>query len=218
MTVQGMLSGISAALPGAVSVNFTLTTDPWDIFEAYTFAQVLEAAKADGYQIRYERLRPGPPPQFAFRRGPGSIWSPRFSYAVLEHGTTEALELHVGVRIEGQSGVAHEADVSVLKAGEADIARTERFAPRAKGCVFGFECKYYLTRLDLSILREYLGLTTDLRSHHVQHWIISNVSHPELPRMLKHHNRLWADDVIPGSAGERNLRQQIEPSLHRYRR
>lgn len=213
-----MLADIQAALPAAVSVNFTATTDPWDIFEAYTFAKVIEAARADGYHVRYERLRPGPPLQFVFRRGPGSIWSTRFSYAVLEHGSAEPLEVHVGVGIEGQSGVAHEADVSVLREGEADAARRERFAPRARGCIFGFECKYYLTRLDLSILREYLGLTTDLRSHHVRHWIVSNVSHPGLPMMLKHHNRLWADDVVPGSAGERNLLQQMEPALHRYRR
>ena len=126
--------------------------------------------------------------------------------------------MHVGIGIEGQSGVAHEADVSVLLEDEAESARVNRFAPRARGCVFGFECKYYGTRLDLSILREYLGLTTDLRSKKVKHWIVSNVSHPELPMMLKHHNRLWADGVVPGSAGERNLEQQIEPLLHRYRR
>jgi hypothetical protein len=218
MTVANMLAAVRGALPGALSVNFTAATDPWDIFEAYTFAKVLEAARSDGYQIDYRGVRAGPPPQFVFRRGPGSIWSPRFSYAVLSYGAAEPLEVHVGIGIEGQSGVAHEADVSVLREGEAEIARRERFAPRARGCVFGFECKYYATRLDLSILREYLGLTTDLRSHHVQHWIVSNVSHPELPMMLKHHNRLWADAVVPGSPGERNLEQQIEPALHRYRR
>lgn len=218
MTITQMLAAVRAAIPAAVGVNFTAATDPWDLFEAYTFAQVIHSARADGYLVRYERLLAGPPRQFVFRRGPGLIWSPRFSYAVLEHGAAEPLEVHVGVGIEGQSGVAHEADVSVLRSGEADIARRERFAPRARGCVFGFECKYYLTRLDLSILREYIGLTTDLRSNHVQHWIVSNVSHPELPTMLKHHHRQWADNVLPGSPGERNLRQQIEPALHRYRR
>ena len=217
MTVAQLLAAVHGALPAAVATNLNATTDPWDLFEAYTFAQVLEAAKADGYAVAFKRLRAGPPPQFAFRKGPGSIWSPNFSYAELVHGGTR-LEAHVGVRIEGQSGVAHEADVSVLLMDEANLARLERFAPRVRGCVFVFECKYYTSGLGLDILREYLGLTTDLRSTSVKHWLVSNVTHAELPKMLKHHKRDWADAVIPGSPGERDLRQQLEPALRRYRR
>jgi hypothetical protein len=217
-TVGDMLADVRAALPAAVAVNFTVATAPWDLFEAYVFSQVVVAARSDGYVITYVRLQPGPPPQFVFRRGFGSIWSTRFSFVKAMYAPASGLEVHVGVRVEGQSGVAHEADVSVLLGTEAAVARRERFAPRARGCILAFECKYYFSGLDLSILREYLGLTTDLRSHHVHQWLVSNVSHPELPTLMKHHNRFWADDVLPGSRGEHNLRQQIEPALNRFRR
>lgn len=218
MSVTALLAAVQAALPSAVATNLNASTDSWDLYEAYTFAQVLEAARADGYAVTFRSLRPGPPPQFVFRKGPGSIWSTQFSYAELAHGTGVRLEVHVGVRIEGQSGVAHEADVSVLLHEETDIARRERFAPRARACVFVFECKYYAGALGLGILREYLGLTTDLRSSNVRHWLVSNVTHSELPKMLKHHKRHWSDGVFPGSVGERDLRQQLEPALRRHRR
>lgn len=219
MTVSQMLDAVEAALPAAVSLNFTTSTDPWDLYEAYTFGQVVEAAAADGYAVTCRGLRTSvDPPQFVFRKGPGSIWSARFSYVGLTHGTTAHLEGHVGVRIEGQSGVAHEADVSVLLHDEADLARRERFAPRARACIFGFECKYYASRLGLGILREYIGLTTDLRSANVRHWLISNVTNADLPTMMKHHKRDWSDDVVPGSKGEQDLQQQLEPALRRFRR
>lgn len=219
MSAAQLLAAVQAALPAAAALNFTTTTDPWDLYEAYTFGQVVKAASADGYVVTCKGLRTGvSPPQFVFRKGPGSIWSARFSYVELVHGTTAHLEAHVGVRIEGQSGVAHEADVSVLLHAEAQLARRERFAPRARACIFGFECKYYTSRLGLGILREFIGLTTDLRSANVRHWLISNVSNADLPTMLKHHNRDWSDDVLPGSKGELDLRQQLEPALRRFRR
>jgi hypothetical protein len=218
-TASDLLDAVRRALPAALGVNLTTQSETWDLYEAYAFARVLEAARADGYTVSYERLRGAAPNQtFVFRRGPGSIWSTAFSFAVLRYDPAPVLEVHVGVRVEGQSGVAHEADVSAILQSEANRARADKFAPRARACVFVIECKYYLATLKLSLLREFLGLTTDLRSHNTQHWLMANVSHAELPAMMKHHKRLWADNAVPQSDGERNFGQQLEPTLHRYRR
>jgi hypothetical protein len=216
--VQPLLAAVSNALPGAVAINFTVSNDPWDIFEAYTFAVVVDAARSDGYAAHLEALHVSNPPLFVFRKGPGSIWSTKFSFVRLSYGTDTELETHLGTRIEGQSGVAHEADVSVIQRAEGVHARNERYAPRAQSCVLAFECKYYDTSIGLDILREFLGLTTDLRSKHVRQWLVTNVSHPDLPAFLKHHNRDWADNVLPSSAGEKNLQQQVESAFHRFRR
>jgi len=217
--VDDLLTSVRDALPSAVALNFTSATDPWDIFEAYTFALIVKAARADGYTVSYHGLKTvGGSAQFVFRRSPGSIWSPHFSYVHLSHGLSVPLELHVGVRIQGQSGVAHEADVAAIDAGEASQARANRFAPRSRGLLFLFECKYYATDLGLGILRGYLGLALDLRSHSAEHWLVSNVSHPELPSLLKHHNKLWADEVLPASEGEADLLRQVQSRLRRHRR
>lgn len=75
MTTAQLLAAVEQALPAALTVNFTTATDPWNLFEAYTFSLVVKAARADGYSVSYAEVRPGPPPQFIFRRGPGRIWS-----------------------------------------------------------------------------------------------------------------------------------------------
>lgn len=216
-SVAAMLTAVSQAMPSAVGVNLSAVVDPWDLYEAYTFARVLVSARADGYAVSFVQLSQNST-VFVFRKGPGVIWSPVFSYARIVHRNQTRLQVHVGVRIEGQSGVAHEADVSVLKEEEAQSAIRERFHPRPRSCVMTMECKYYLSRLSLGILREYLGLTTDLRSTASHHWLVSNVSHPELPTLMKHHRRDWTDGVYPASQGERHFGQEVETALRKYRR
>ena len=67
MSVAALLAAVQAALPSAVASNINSSTDAWDLYEAYTFAQVVEAARADGYAVTLRSIRRGPPPQFVFR-------------------------------------------------------------------------------------------------------------------------------------------------------
>lgn len=219
-----LVAQIAAALPGAVSPNLTAVDPLWDLYEAYIFSCVLRAAAADGYTIVLLHGCDLPLPtdpsgqmRFVFRRGPGVIYSPDFSYAVATLGSV-SVEAHVGVRVDGQSGVAHECDVSVLDRSEASLARSGGFHPRARGVVLACECKYYTIELPLGLLREFLGLTTDLRSQSMRSRLVSNVTHPAVPLLMKHHHRDWTDEMTPGTRAQERFEGIVEELLHRHRR
>ena len=216
MSTASLVAAVNSAIPAAYKSPLVGAIDPWDAFEAYAMTVGLLAAKDDGYTVRLVGLQ-APGSQFVLRKGPGQIWSPHFSYLEIVNGATEA-EMHVGIGVEGQSNVVHEADVCAVDKQEAVNARRDRFAPRAKGLIFLFECKYYAGQLGLGLIREFIGLTTDLRSHQVYHWLVSNVTHAQLATLLKHHNRDWADDVMPTSKGSQRLQSAVEQVLHRHRR
>jgi hypothetical protein len=216
---------VNNSLGAAIQTNLTLKTKPWDLYEAFVMSCVLNSAKTDGYTITFQCIdNTVSPPQFVIRRGPGAIYSPHFSYARIGHGACDPLEVHVGIGVEGQSRVVHEADVCLLVETEAANARSQQFSPRTKSLIGLIECKYYSSNLQLGLLREFIGLTTDLRSVGTRHWLVSNVTHPELPTLLKHHNRDWVDKVLPrkvgqvGQDGRGRFESAIEALLHRYRR
>lgn len=219
-----LVDRIKAALPGSVTANLTVTSATWDLYEAYIFSCVLRAAAADGYVVKLLHgsgvalPQSGNKRRFVFRRGPGVIYSTGFSYAEISHSPSTRLEVHLGVRVDGQSGVAHECDVSVIEADEADLARTRGFHPRARSVVFACECKYYTVELPLGLLREFLGLTTDLRSQAMKSRLASNVSHSAMPALMKHHHREWTDELTPKSRAEQRFEGVVEEQLHRHRR
>jgi len=219
-----LVDEIAAALPGAVSPNLTVSTALWDLYEAYIFSCILRAASAEGYSINLQHGDGQALPvgadgtaRFVFRRGPGVIYSNGFSYATAVHSSV-SVEVHVGVRVDGQSGVAHECDVSVIDTAEATIARSGGFHPRARGVVLACECKYYTVEVPLNLLREFLGLTTDLRSQSMRSRLVSNVSHPAIPSLMKHHHRDWSDDLTPGTRAQERFEGVVEELLHRHRR
>lgn len=219
-----LVAQIAASLSGTVSPNLTVTDPLWDLYEAYVFSCVLRAAIADGYTVVLRHgndqplpAGPGGTTRFVIRRGPGVIYSTEFSYAVATNGSV-SVEAHIGVRVDGQSGVAHECDVSVLDQSEAELARGGGFHPRARGVVLACECKYYTGGLPLSLLREFLGLTTDLRSQSMRSRLISNVTHPAAPSLMKHHHRDWTDEMTPGTRAQTRFEGIVEDLLHRYRR
>jgi hypothetical protein len=99
-----------------------------------------------------------------FRTSPGHLYSTRrdYTHAVIEFGRAPALEVHVGVKVQGSSGVEHECDVLVLNAAEAVLSRRLRTSPRAGKCLIAIECKYYTAHLPLGQARGFAGLSADL--------------------------------------------------------
>src|SRR6185295_3159892 len=117
-------------------------------------------AQAQGAIVRYETVTGAPAAQLLFRTGPGQIYSrvQPYTHGVLLFRNRPALELHIGVRVEGQSGVLHECDVLVLPRAEAQSCRALRVAPRSSKAQIAIEAKFYATPLGVDLGRSFMGL------------------------------------------------------------
>lgn len=87
-----------------------------DIYEAYIFFLVIDAARTEGATISYKDWRGNTAQSLVFRTSPGVIYSRAHDYthALIEFNGAPSLEAHVGIKLVGKSLVSHEADVAVL--------------------------------------------------------------------------------------------------------
>lgn len=80
-----------------------------------------------------------------FRTSPGMLYSVTqpYTHAVISFRDCPPLEAHVGVRVQGKSGILHECDVLILSVAKADLSRCNEVAPRGTRSLIAIECKYY---------------------------------------------------------------------------
>ncbi|SRR5712691_2458782 len=120
--VDDLLRELRTHLGAAVS--YTTASAANDIYEGFLFSLVVATARKSGAVIRYEDVRGNKARNLTFRTSPGQLYSTRqdYTYAVIEFGRAPALEVHVGVKVQGTSGVEHECDVLVLDAAKRFFA------------------------------------------------------------------------------------------------
>lgn len=166
--VDDLLNQLRTHLGGA-AISYTTASQANDIYEGFLFSLVVATARRSGAVISYENVHGTQVNSLIFRTSPGRLYSTRraYTHAVVEFGTAPALEVHVGVKVVGNSGVEHECDVVVVEAQEAALCRRENTSPRAAKCWLAIECKYYSAHLPLGQARGFAGLSADLgnRSH-----------------------------------------------------
>jgi hypothetical protein len=198
---QNLLSEIQSALGGAVTPNLTAQDAASDLFEAYLFGLVIQAAREEGAQVDYQDVHGNRPPQFVFRTSPGQIYSTAhpYTHAILRFPAHASLEAHVGVRVIGKSGVLHECDVLVLDHAEAATCRADRIPPRTASVVLAVECKYYASDLPLHLGRAFMGLSSELKKDDCI--FVSNTTSRSVERLLTNTKRLWEREVFPASPG-----------------
>ena len=194
-----LLTEIGQALGAATTPALTSASAANDVYEAYLFSLVLEAAKAEGAAIRLECIDGGVPTSFIFRSSPGYLNSRahNYGYAVLAFANCPVLEAHVGVRVSGHSGVLHECDISVLFQREADVcrSRSQHIAPRSSQVVVAIEAKFYAADLGLHLGRGFLGLVRDTSAHNT--FFVINRSARSVERLLAHKRQQWEHHVLP---------------------
>ena len=142
-----------------------------DLYEAYIFGLVIQAARALRYAVAFHTAA-GAATNFHLRRSPGRISSsnasgPMFTHAELSIGTHPPLELHTGVFVVGRSKVPHEADVLLLPKGVADRCRAANVDPPSAAARLVVEAKYYTSPVNLGTARGFLGLSKDLSAKKV---------------------------------------------------
>jgi hypothetical protein len=207
-----LLSEISLQLGHAIAPSLTSISAASDLFEAYLFSLVLRAAQREGAAVSYENVDGDTSPStFVFRTSPGNIASRThpYTHAIISFPEKPDLEVHVGVKVSGSSGVLHECDVAVISRGEARDCRKRSVpgfwvTPRSSELVLAIECKFYAPSSSLlGQARSFIGLVSDL-SAKTDRYFVFNISSKSAERLLekKRTSLKWAGNVFPASANE----------------
>lgn len=196
--IDDLLSELESSVGGR-SLSYNSKSAAWDIYEGYVFGLVIRAAWAAGGSVRYEDNAGVTVARLLFRTSPGMLYSTAhpYTHAVIDFPGCDPLEVHVGVRVQGRSGVLHECDVLVLPADEAGLSRAKQVAPRGTRSLLAIECKYYATHLSLYLARGFHGLHADLGLKHP--FFVANLRAPRIERFLSYHNRSWENGVLPAT-------------------
>jgi hypothetical protein len=139
-----LLNAIDTSLAN-LPTNLTTQSAGGDIFEAYIFGLILDAAENEGANVTFRNRDGSIPVQFLFRSSPGHLYSAaqNYTYARIQFPNVPLLEAHLGVYVSGKSQLIHEADVVVLASSEADLSRNNSVPPRSHQCILTIECKFY---------------------------------------------------------------------------
>lgn len=221
MTIVGdLLTQIRSILGSGTSPSLSSASDTSDIFEAYVFSLVIEAARIEGASIMFRDVSGRDnPPVFIFRTSPGFIFSVTqpYTYAVIAFNNKPILEAHVGVRVAGMSHVLHECDIAVIEQAESETCRQRQVAPRSYKIVLAIECKFYSTPLQLHLAREFIGLSSDLYSTSEQIFV-SNTSSETVERLLTSRRKTWDHNIKPSAQMEVDrLRNKFQNAFQRYK-
>mgnify|MGYP000845338428 CR=1 FL=1 len=213
-----LLNQIANTFGATISSSLTTASDTSDIFEAYVFSLVLEAARTEGATITYRDVLGNTPTSFIFRTSPGYIFSTNrnYTHAVILFPNKAPLEVHIGVRVVGKSGVLHECDVAVIEQSEAETCRQRQVPPRSSKVLIAVECKFYSTPLQLHLARAFIGLTTDLSV--TKPIFVSNSSSDSLEKLLSGRDRAWEHNLIPSAMVEvMRLRHKFQDAFQTYK-
>ncbi len=178
-TLGSIVSSSPTMSHGATtSSSLTSSSRASDVFEAYVFALVVQAAQIEGANVSFWNVDgTRTTSTFVFRTSPSDIYSraQTYSHAVIEFADRPTLEAHLGVYVAGKSRVRHEMDVSVLWASEAHMCRQERVLPRPRAVELAVECKFYAGTISLNLARAFIGLGSDLSTKN-HYFVINNTS------------------------------------------
>lgn len=218
MATAQLLQDIKVTLGSTISPSLNSASDVSDVFEAYVFSLVLEAAKAEQASITFRDVHGNSPSIFVFRTSPGYIFSTNkpYTHAIITFSGKPPLEAHLGVRVVGKSGVLHECDVAVLDQIEAETCRQRRVPPRSFRLVIAVECKFYSTPLQLHLAREFIGLTSDLSSD--KSLFVTNSASESLERLLTARRKEWEHNLEPNASNEvMRLRYKFQNAYQIYK-
>lgn len=208
-----MLASITSVLGPAISTSPVAASSLSDIFEAYTFTLIIQAARDEGATVDFKSRTGASVTSLILRTSPGHIYSTAHDYthAVIEFPGRPALEAHTGIKVAGKSGVLHELDVAVLERSEAESCRINSVSPRSSKVRIAVECKFYTSALQLHLARGFLGLIADISAK--SPFFVTNTSSVSVEKLLSHRAKHgWEKDITPTC-----LNREVERLLHSFR-
>jgi hypothetical protein len=213
-----LLREVRRLLPNAITPALSPSSKGNDLFEAFLFILVLDAARSMGATASYEDPRGTPTRALTLRTSPGRIYttSPAYTHAVLAFDGADPLEAHVGIYVAGRSTVAHECDVAVIDKAEAQRARAQGVHPRSSKARFTVEAKFYATPLGIALAREFTGLRSDLSAQ--TSLFVTNTTAESVARLLSHRCPVesYHPHVLPRSEAAADFRSTARKALQRY--
>jgi|GEM_PF-1294830 len=172
---QKLFNEIDDALGKSLSPSLRSASKASDLYEAWVFVKVMEAAMHERLVLRFRNLKHGDS-VFSFRTSPGAIFSEAGVYSWVDiEFPKSTLELHSGVYVSGKSNAKHECDVSLIRKAEAEACRVGKCHPQDQAVLLAIECKMYQkARIGVGLGRGFLGLGMDLRVSEC--WFVNNVA------------------------------------------
>lgn len=133
-------------------------------FEAYIFSLLIRAVTQAGGNVVIRGIRSGANPNPVVLRGsPGQMSSRSQDFAYAECNLNgKQFEIHLGVQYIGTSNALHEVDVSIFDHDRAEQIRTQGILPRTGNLRASIECKFYDSKLGVTLGRTFVGLLSDL--------------------------------------------------------
>ena len=217
ITASTIVTQISKIIGSSYGTNYSAASAANDVFEGYTLAIVVRAARAAGASVVFETNNETVTSNLVFRTSPGDIFSLRrpYTHALIELPNCPALEAHIGVKVSGRSGVLHECDVAVIDRNEARVGRASKVHPRASKVLIAAECKFYSSTLQLGLARGYLGLAEELSKQH--RWLVTNTTSDSAAKMVAYHKAGWEFDLSsPTSAQATDLEAKFKEAFRDY--
>ena len=213
-----LIAEIRRLLAAAITTALSPSSKGNDLFEAFLFMLVVDAAKSMGAAVRYEDPHETPTRTLRLRTAPGRIYttSPAYTHAVFVFDRADPLEAHVGIYVAGRSTVAHECDVAVVDKAEAQRARALGVHPRSSKGRFTVEAKFYATSLGIALAREFTGLRSDLSAQ--TSLFVTNTTAESVARLLSHRCPVesYHPHVLPQSEAAADFRSMARKALQRY--
>jgi len=214
-TSSELLDEIEHLLGPTLLPSLTSASRASDLYQAYLFATVCNAATAEGATVRFRSIQSNTPAQFVFRTSPGLIGSTThdYGYAVIEFEHKPPLEAHVGIRISGGSKVLHECDICVLFSREATRCRAYglSMAPRASKVVLFVEAKFYTSHIGLLHGRAFLGLTADCGKP--EGFFVINRTSASIEKLLANKHKKWDHNIQPQNVADVNRLRNVLQSV-----
>ncbi|MFI5500957.1 hypothetical protein ACIA5E_18010 [Nocardia asteroides] len=216
MTAEDLIAVVESSLT-ALDAVYRGHADESDLYEAALLAVAVDAARAVNATTLITYDGRSSTTQLRFRKAPGNLWTRNFTYiAVSFEGRRSQLEIHLGVKVVGVSGVAHECDIAILDKQEADWSRSNRMHPRKRHLVAAIEAKNYAASPGLDVGRGFLGLGQELTKENCNLVFPAKGSESITKLIAKKKHGQCFDEATPVSPAAERLRSHLETKIRNW--
>ncbi|NQE71504.1 hypothetical protein NG2371_05977 [Nocardia gamkensis] len=228
ISAASLKAAVESALSLTLSGPYSARAKPTDLYEAAMFTMMLRAAEHAGGTVFVTNDGLNSAVDARFRTSPGILSaSSEYTYAVVTFPATptrhaQRVEVHLGIRFSGRSGICHECDIAMLTGAEADRVRAGRRSfPSSRALITAVEAKLLTRGPGLEDGRNLLGLGTEFRLQKCR-LVAPNSGAASLRRLFAYWPCQLSENLIPGTAEalklEDDLRETILEWLSRRRR